>query len=60
MCLMYRRNTGKRPNTWMLKSINENTWVVLGRVDANTTAAVMAALVEKDAGNLMVLVSDIR
>lgn len=44
----------------MLKSINENTWVVLGRVDASTTAAVMAALVEKDAGNLMVLVSDIR
>lgn len=36
----------------MLKSIREKTCVVLGRVDARTTAAVIAALVEKEAGNL--------
>ena len=51
-CFTYLLNTGNSPKTWMLNSIKLNTWVVLGSLDASTTAAVIATLVEDGAGNL--------
>lgn len=48
----YRRNMGERPKTWMLKRTRLKTWVVVGRREASTTEAMMAALVEREAGNL--------
>ena len=53
ICLRYLRKTGNKPKTSIEKSTRENTWVVVGRRDANTTEAMIAALVESEAGNLI-------
>lgn len=52
ICRRWRRKTGKRPNTSMLKRVRENTCVVEGSREASTVDAISAALVEREAGNL--------
>lgn len=51
-CRKCRRKTGKSPNTSMEKSMNEKTSVVDSSRDARTVAAMIAALVDREAGNL--------
>ena len=52
MCRRWRRKTGKRPKTSMLKRVRLKTWVVLGSLEARTVEAMRAALVEREAGKL--------
>ena len=52
----WRRKTGKSPKTSMLKRVRLKTWVVLGRREARTVEAITAALVDREAGNLVELV----
>lgn len=46
-----RRNTGKRPKTWMLNSVKLKTELVDGNRDASTVDAMSPALVEREEGN---------
>jgi len=52
ICFKVLLKTGKRPNTWMLKSMREKTWEVSVSREASTTEEVIAALVENEAGKL--------
>ena len=52
ICLRYLLNTGKSPNTSMLKRVKLKTCVVLGSLLASTVLAISAAFVLSDAGNL--------
>jgi len=49
----WRRNIGNSPKTSMEKRVKEKTCVVDVRRDASTVDAMSAALVDKDAGNLV-------
>ena len=51
-CSKSRRKTGNKPKTWMLKMVRRNTSVVLVRRDASTVEPMIAALVERESGNL--------
>lgn len=53
-CLRWRRKTGKRPKTSMLKRVREKTCVVVGSREARTVLAIRAAFVEREAGNLQI------
>lgn len=46
----WRRNTGNRPKTSILKSVNEKTCVVEVRREASTVDAMSAAFVDRDDG----------
>lgn len=53
VCRNCRRKMGNRPKTSMENSIKLNTCVVDGRREASTVDAITAALVEREAGNLV-------
>ena len=52
--MRWRRKTGKRPKTSMLKRVREKTCVVVGSREARTVLAIRAAFVEREAGNLQI------
>jgi len=48
--LRWRRKRGKRPKSWIEKSVREKTEVVVGRREARTVEAMTAALVDREDG----------
>ena len=50
--LSWRRKIGNKPKTSIENKVNENTCVVDGSRDASTVEAIIAELVEIDAGRL--------